>query len=168
MNSELIVMTFSHPDEAKTVLEAIRAMRKSPVLSLDSVVVAVKNRNGESTYRLVQQRADENEDRDARILLSLADLMLRAQPDDATETQMVSGMDSHFIMEIARIMEDESSALFFLARENSIHDADEMRRTLALFKGRIHQTSLSPEIEARLLASSHGQHVLPHEGELPG
>jgi hypothetical protein len=49
-------------------------------------------------------------------------------------------------------MEGESSALFVLAREDSVHDAGETRSALALFRGRIHQTSLPPEVEAYLQA----------------
>jgi hypothetical protein len=47
-------------------------------------------------------------------------------------------------------MEGESSALFVLAYEDGVHDAGETRSTLALFRGRLHQTSLSLEVEAYL------------------
>jgi hypothetical protein len=47
-------------------------------------------------------------------------------------------------------MEGESSALFVLAYEDGVHDAGETRSTLALFRGRLHQTSLSLEVEAFL------------------
>ena len=147
MNSELIVMTFQHRKEAKTVLKAVRAMRKSPILSVDSAVVATKGRKGEITLRPEQESAAAQECRDTQILLTLADLILCAPTKDAIDAITDRGMDGQFVREIASIMEDESSALFFLNRENSIHDADEMHSTLALFKGRIHQTSLSPAVE---------------------
>jgi uncharacterized membrane protein len=150
MNSELMVMTFRHRNRAEMVLEAVRAMRKSPILCLDSVVVATKDRTGEITLRPGQEPAAAQEDRDTQILLALADLILCAPAQHAIEALTERGMDGRFMAEIARSMEGESSALFVLARENSVHDAGETRSALALYKGRIHQTSLSPEVEAYL------------------
>ena len=142
MNSELIVMTFRRRNQAKTVLKAIQAMRKSPMVT--------KDRKGEITLRPRPESADAQEDRDIQILLTLADLILCASTEAAINAITDRGMDGQFVREIASIMEDESSALFFLNREDSIHDANEMRNTLALFNGRIHQTSLLPEVEAYL------------------
>jgi uncharacterized membrane protein len=150
MSSELMVMTFRHRNGAETVLEAVRAMRKSPILCLDSVVVATKDAKGEITLRPGQELAAAQEDRDAQILLALADLILCAPAQDAIDAITDTGLDGRFVSEIASIMEDHSSALFVLARDNSVHDARETHSALALFKGRIHQTSLSPEVEAYL------------------
>jgi uncharacterized membrane protein len=150
MNSELMVMTFRHRNKADTVLEAIRAMRKSPILCLGSVVVATEDHAGETTLRADQEPAGAPQDRDIQILLALADLVLCTPDQDAIDTLAARGMDSRFFSEIARSLKGESSALFVLARENGVHDAGETRSTLALFKGRIHQTSLPPEVEACL------------------
>lgn len=49
MNSELIVMTYPHRADASTVLKAIQAMRKSPVLNLESSVLVTKNQDGKLT-----------------------------------------------------------------------------------------------------------------------
>jgi uncharacterized membrane protein len=150
MSSELTVMTFRHRNEAETVFEAIRAMRKSPILCLDNVVVASKDRNGEITLRPGQEPAAAQEDRDAQILLTLADLILCAPAQDTMDALTDRGMDGRFVSEIASSMKGEPSALFVLAREDGVHDAGETRSALALFRGRIYQTSLSPEVEAYL------------------
>ena len=150
MSSELLVMTFPHPSDARTVIKAIRTMRKSPILSLDSVVVVTKGRKGEIAFLPRQGSAAVKEDRDKQILLNLADLILCTGSTEVLDAIIARGMDVQFIREIALIMEDESSALFILNRENSIYDPDTMRSTLALFKGKIHQTSLFPEVEAYL------------------
>jgi uncharacterized membrane protein len=152
MSSELIVMTFRRQHRAETVLEAIRSMRKSPILCLDSVVVAIKDSTGEITLRPAREPAVAGDDRDRKILLDLVGLMLCAPAQDATDAIMDGGMDRRFISEIARSMKGESSALFVLAREDSVHDAGETRSALALFRGRIHQTSLPLEVEAYLQA----------------
>jgi uncharacterized membrane protein len=151
MSSELMVMTFRHQNRAETVLEAIRAMRKSPILCLGSVVVATRDYKGEVTLRSSREPAVAQEERDTHILLALAELILGAPAQDAIDAITDRGMDGQFISEIARLIEGESSALFVLAREDSVYDAGETRRTLALFRGRIHQTSLPEEIEAYLL-----------------
>ena len=150
MNSELMVMTFRYQHKADTVLAAIRAMRKSPILCLSSVVVATRDRTGETTLRPGQESAAAQQDRDIQILLALADLILCAPAKDAINALTDRGLDGRFVSETVRNMEGESSALFVLARENSVHDAGETRRALALFRGRIHQTSLPPEVEAYL------------------
>jgi uncharacterized membrane protein len=151
MNSELIVMTFRYPDKADTVLAAIRAMRKSPILCLSSVVVATRDHTGEITVRPGQEPDAAQEDRDTQLLLVLAELILRAPAPDAIDAFIDRGMDGRFVSEIVKNMEGESSALFVLAREDDVHDAGETRSALALFRGRIHQTSLLPEVEAYLL-----------------
>jgi uncharacterized membrane protein len=150
MNSELIVMTFRYPDKADTVLAAIRAMRKSPILCLSSVVVATRDHTGEITVRPGQEPDAAQEDRDTQLLLVLAELILRAPAPDAIDAFIDRGMDGRFVSEIVKNMEGESSALFVLARENSVSDAGETHSTLALFRGRIHQTSLSSELETYL------------------
>jgi uncharacterized membrane protein len=150
MNSELMVMTFHYPHKADTVLAAIRVMRKSPILCLGAVVVANRDHGGGITLRPGQEPAGAQEERDTQLLLALAELTLRAPGPDAINALTDRGMDGRFISEIARRMEGASSALFVLARENSVHDAGETHSTLALFQGRIHQTSLSSELEAFL------------------
>jgi uncharacterized membrane protein len=150
MSSELIVMTFRRQDRAETVLEAIRSMRKSPILCLGSVVVAIKDSAGEITLRPAQEPAADGDDRDTKILLDLVGLMLRVPAKDATDAIMDGALDRRFISGVVTSMEGESSALFVLAYEDGVHDAGETRSTLALFRGRIHQTSLSLEVEAFL------------------
>jgi uncharacterized membrane protein len=151
MSSELIVMTFQRPNQAETVLEAIRAMRKSPVLCLSNIVVATQDDRGRITLRPGQEPAAAQQSTDMQILLALADRILCAPAQDAIDALAGKGMDRRFLSEIARRMEGESSALLILTREDSIHDAGETRSTLALFKGRVHQTSLLPEVETYLL-----------------
>jgi len=151
MSSELIVMTFQYSHKAETVLEAICTMRKSPILCLDSVVVASRDHAGEIALRPGQEPAAAQEDRDTQTLLALADLILCAPTQDAVAAVADRGLDRRFMSEIARGMEGESSALFVLAREDRVHDTGETRSALALFRGRIHQTSLAAEVEAYLL-----------------
>lgn len=153
MNIELIVMTFPHQADADTILKAIQAMRKSPVLNLESSVLVTRNQDGQLIFCTSQESATAQESSDAQILLSLAELILGNQSEDAVRALTERGMDHRFVTEIERSMNDKASALFFLARENHVHDAGEMHRTLALFKGIIYETSLPPQVEAYLLGS---------------
>ena len=159
MNSELIVMTFLYQHKADTVLAAIRVMRKSPILCLANVLVATRDRTGEIVVRPGQEPAGAQQNRDIQMLLALAGLVLCTPDQDAIDALAARGMDGRFFSEIARSLKGESSALFVLARENSVHDAGETRSTLALFRGRIHQTSLPPEVEAYL--SEREIHLIP-------
>jgi len=150
MNSELIVMTFPDQHGADTVLAAMRVMRKSPILCLGSVVVASRDPTGEITVRPGQEGVAAQEDRDMQILLALTDLILCVPGPDAIDTLMDVGMDGRFVSEITTNMKGESSALFVLAHGDETLDPGETRRALALFRGKIHQTSLPPEVEAYL------------------
>jgi len=150
MSSELIVMTFPFRHKAETVLAAVRVMRKSPILCLGSVAVATKDPTGEVTLRPGEEPAGVQENRDTALLLSLAGLILGDPAQEAVDAIVAGGLDRQFMSEVARRMAGESSALFVLAREDGVHDAGETRSTLALFRGRLHQTSLPPEVEAYL------------------
>lgn len=147
MSSELTVVTFRHRDEARTVLEAIRAMRRSPILSLDSVVVVTKDQGIEIILCPRHESAADRQDRDAELQLSLAKMVFGMPSEGAINALTEHGIDGHFLREIARTMEDKSSALLFLTRESAGYDPAVLRSTLALFKGTVHQTSLSAEVE---------------------
>lgn len=154
MSSELIVMTFPFRHKAETVLAAIRVMRKSPILCLESVAVATKYPTGEVTLGPGEEPAGVQENRDTALLLSLAGLILGDPPEEAVDAIVDRGLDRLFMSEVARRMAGESSALFVLAREDGVHDAGETRSALALFRGTIHATRLPPEAEEYLSAMS--------------
>lgn len=97
------------------------------------------------------------------MLLALTELIVRTPAQDAIAAITDWGKDGRFVSEIARNMEGESSALFALAREKSVHDAGETRNALALVRGRIHQTSLLPEVETYL--SDRGAANLSRKGD---
>ena len=149
MSSKLIVMTFHHRGDAKTVLKAMETMRKSPILNLENSVWVTKDKGGSFTY-LYNESDDAQGNREIRILLSLAQLIFDPSQEAGVSPLIKKGLDYHFMKDIAAVMQEDSSALFLLVDKESGFDNHEILNTFALFKGTIHQTSLLSEVEDHL------------------
>ena len=149
MSSKLIVMTFPHRRDAKTVLKAMETMRKSPILNLDNSVLVTKNKRGCFTYQYNEMKEAQG-NRKIRILLSLAQLIFDPSHEAAVSPLIKKGLDDRFMRDIAEVMQEDASALFLLIDKESGFDNHEILKTFALFKGTIHQTSLITEVEDHL------------------
>lgn len=151
MYSDLIVMTFDQPQKAKTVRDALQAMRKDELLGVEWAVTITRDQYGE----VAQDQAGPNGEQDpgADAVCSFAILFFFQPLDQALEVLVSeAGLDETFVRELARSMEQHQSALLFLVRPDSVSDADELLRILNLFKGKIHQTTLPRQAEAYLSA----------------
>ena len=151
MACELIVAAFSGRTEAGTVLDALRSMRKAPVLELENAVVVIRKPDGTVALRREEVLSSERSGEDRVLLKSFARLLWGAGAEGAAEAQAGRGIDDYFVRETVRALEENASAVLILARPGGVHDADETLRALALFRGKICRTTLSPEAEAYLL-----------------
>jgi uncharacterized membrane protein len=151
MVSELIVIAFPHRSQARTVLDALRTMRKAPILALENAVVVIREPDGEVTLYREEAVSSGRPAQDTRLLKSFATVVWGPGAGRAADAQAGCGLDTCFIRETKRALEDSRSAVLALARPGGAHDADETLRALALFKGQICRTTVSPEAEAYLL-----------------
>lgn len=151
MNSDLIVMTFDGEKKAQDVFDVLQAMRKNCLLSLDNAAVVTKDCAG--TVRLYPQVNLSAAQQAAGSLPGLlSDLILGTAPDEVVRALVSLGLDDWFLEQTARTMGSNSSALLFLVRQDSLADRHELLDALGPFKGKIYQTTLSPQVEAHIIS----------------
>ena len=151
MASELIVAAFPRRTEAGTVLDALRSMRKAPVLELENAVVVSKKRDGTVALHREEVLSSKRSSEDRVLLKSFARLLWGAGAEGAVDSQACGGMDEHFVRETVKMLKDNASAVLILARPGDAHDVDETIGVLALFRGKICRTTLTAETEAYLV-----------------
>ena len=142
MNSDLIVMTFDGGEMAQTVYGALQAMRKSQVLGLVDSVIMTKDGVG-------RVRIDPGPQAGAGLTGLLAELILSPSGRVAPKVGGVE-LDDEFADTVVSALGNDSSALLFFVDSDGLSDTVELLEALALFRGTIHQTTLSPTDEALL------------------
>jgi uncharacterized membrane protein len=153
MNGTLIVITFDRADRAEKVFDALHAMRRRAIYSLDEALVVTRNRNGQVHLHHSQTLANTQRAHTLGVILGLVfeeEGNERGSQTDIRTELAACGFDLHFLEIIGHEMQDESSAIFFLVRRTSVGDAHEIIKVLSLFHGRVSQTTVSPESEAYL------------------
>ncbi len=139
MNSDLIVMTFAGGETAQTVYSALQAMRTSRVLGLDSVAILTKDGTGEVQKHPISPASTG--------LVGLLTDLVFSLPDRVMPASAKGELDDDFVVEVRSTLGNDSSALIFFVHPDSLGDTGELINTLALFRGRIHQTTLPTQIE---------------------
>ena len=157
MKGSLIVITFPQPNRAETVFDALHAMRRRPLYSLDETLVVTKNRHGQVRLHHTHTLANTQS---PHILDVLVGLMFTKEDEEGengrySQTDIktnlsAAGFDLKFLEIIGNSMQEESSALFFLVKKASLGDANEIIKVLSLFHGSIAQTTITPASEAYL------------------
>jgi uncharacterized membrane protein len=136
-------MTFDGREMAETVYKALQAMRRSQVLGLgDTAIIAT---DGTGQVRL-QQRTQVTTG-----LASLLAKMILGSPERAVLGADGVTLDDEFVgTVVSALRRNNCSALLVFLDSDSLSDACELFNALALFRGTIHQTTLSPQSESLL------------------
>ena len=142
MNSDLIVMTFDDSEMAQTVYRSLQVMRKSRVLGLGHSVIMTKDGAG-------QVRQAPGSQASTGVAGLLADLIFRFSEGVVPEAA-TAGLDDDFLATVRSALRNNGSALLFFVHPDSLTDTGELLNALALFRGTIHQTTVSPQDEALL------------------
>jgi uncharacterized membrane protein len=150
MISDLIVMTFKGEGGAWLVYEALQAMARTPLACLDCVVIVTQDSAGQVRYEHERELPESAGAVNGQLLSVLTDLIFGARCDDLLYALSHAGFDAEFLTSVAGRMGNSSSALLFLVRPDSSCDAEDLVKALALFKGRVHRTTLLSEAEAAL------------------
>ncbi|MGK7917806.1 MAG: DUF1269 domain-containing protein [Prochloraceae cyanobacterium] len=156
--SNLVVIGFDDELQADEVRNALEAMEKEHLVDLEDAVVVVKNSEGEL---MVKQEGDFVA-ADAlkggllglligAVLLELPFLGLAAAAGALGGSLLHKdlGIEDEFIEKLGQTLAPETSALFILVQKA---EPDKVLEELKQFKGKILQTSLSQEDEAKLKA----------------
>ncbi len=161
--AELIVVGFDSPDEADRVLNELNRLQKEYLVDLEDAVVAIRDEKGKLRLKqsvpLVRLGAASG-GMWGGIWGSLVGLLflnpllglitggaLGAGAGALSGALADYGIDDDFIRQIGDTLKDGNSALFLLVRKVQ---PEKVHEELSQFRGRLIQTSLSPEQEERL------------------
>ncbi|NCF67280.1 MAG: hypothetical protein GWP61_15020 [Chloroflexi bacterium] len=154
MNGSLIVITFDQQDRAETVFDALHAMRRRAMYSLDEALVVTRNRQGQvrlhHTPVLANTQAPRTLDVIAGLVFAGEDGVGngRYATTEMKNDLADAGFDLKFLELVGQALQDDSSAIFFLVKRASLGDANEIIKVLSLFQGQIAHTTIAPEVEA--------------------
>jgi uncharacterized membrane protein len=143
VNSDLIVMTFDDGKMAETVYGSLRVMRKNQVMGLDESVILTRDGHGQAQVLPGSPGG-----------AGLADLLAQlvfASTERAVLVRAGVNLDEQFVASVVSALRDCGSALLFFVQSESLSDTGELINALALFRGIIHQTTLSSQDEAVLV-----------------
>ena len=150
MISDLIVMTFRGEGGARRVYDALQALAEAPLACLDCAAIVTEDSMGQVGFDHERQPPEGAGVVNGQLLGILTDLLFGAPSDELVLALSAVGFDAEFLTGVAARMGNSTSALLFLMRPDCTCDADELVEALALFKGRVHRTTLPPEAEAAL------------------
>jgi uncharacterized membrane protein len=151
MHNDLIVMTFDREEGARRIYDSLQSMRKSPLLGLEDAAMVTVDSTGSVTFHQKRKLPVAEGATGGDLLSLIADLIFGDVPKEVVRALANGGLDDRFLANVARTMGNNSSALLFLVAYNSMSDTSELLGALALFRGKIHQTTLSSEAKATLL-----------------
>ncbi len=152
--SNLIVMTFNTPDEARNVRQTLRELERNGRVSLDDAAVIVKDADG-------KLNVDNEVDRGVKMgaigggllglllsfLFPLAGIVVGAAGGALVGRMADLGIDQQFVQDVSTALQPISSALFVIVRDPN---PDIVVAVLEPYQGRLHHTTLNPTVEAEL------------------
>jgi uncharacterized membrane protein len=148
--SNLIVMVFDNAEEAGKVRQTIKSIEGGHI-RLDDSAVVVKDADGKiHVDRGIKVGALGGGLLGVLIgsvFFPFAGIIIGALAGAAVGAAAKLGISQSFVKEVAESMEDESSALFIIVRDS---DPDVAIAALKPYKGKVLQTTLSPEDEENL------------------
>lgn len=153
MHSDLVVMTFDCEGEAHRVREALQATRRSSLLAPENAAIVTKDRAGRAKLDHEWEMGDGWQGNDLNLLNKIARMTCNLPPEKVLHALAKAGLETRFLENIAGALGNDSSALLFLVRPDGVPDADELLGALALFKGKLHRTTLSPQVEAFVIST---------------
>jgi uncharacterized membrane protein len=150
MHNDLIIMTFDREEEAQRVYDSLRSMRKSPLLGLENTAMVTVDSAGSDTFHQKRKLPRDPKTTAGDVLSLMADLIFGNPSEETLRALTKKGLDEGFVEKVGQTMGKNSSALLFLVDYNSMSDTSELLSALALFRGKIHQTTLSSEAKGAL------------------
>jgi uncharacterized membrane protein len=156
--SELVVIAFDNETGATEMRDALIALQEQRLVTLDDAAVVVRRSDGKVKVKQAVSLVGTGALGGAfwgmliGLLFWMPWLGLAAGALSGALGGALSdyGLDDGFVKEVGNTIQPGHSALFLLIREAT---PDKLMEALSQFNGRILQTSLSPESEAKLKES---------------
>lgn len=151
MNSELIVMTFSHQSRAVQTRDALEAMRHRHYFGLDHAVLVIMG--GEGQAAVDQQRKLPARPCSPGSCLSLlfAGAIFGRAAEKGPSDMIDMGLDAQFLKRVTSALASGGSALLIHVPHDSLVDTRRLLNTLELFRGTVHHTSFPVGLEETLV-----------------
>lgn len=152
--SQLAVITFPGEGTAKQALDAIRAIEKAGQLSLSDTAVIVKDADGKvkvdnewSSGAEVGAVAGGILGLFTSFLFPVVGTVAGAAVGGVIGSKFAGGVDKEFVKQLSADLQNGHSALFLLVKGGN---PDAAVAAMRPFEGTVHQTTLSPDLEASL------------------
>ena len=148
-------MVFDDPEEASAVRKTLSSIKKGGYISLDDSAVVVKDANRKISVK-------NQVDRGVKVgilgggflglllgglFFAVAGILIGALGGAAVGAAAKMGLSQKFVKEVSESLEPNSSALFIIVRKA---EPEVAMAALKPYKGKILQTTLSPEDEDEL------------------
>jgi uncharacterized membrane protein len=154
MMQQLIVITFDNPDDAGNALKSLRQIEKSGHLHLNDTAVVVKDAEGKTHVKNEVSSGTETGAVIGGLLgpflffaFPLAGIAFGAGAGALIGKLFDTGVDQKFVKDVRAALEPNNSALFIVGDKG---DPNAVLAALRPYKGKVHQTTLSPELEEQL------------------
>jgi uncharacterized membrane protein len=154
MMRHLIVITFDNPDDAGKALKSLRQIEKSGHLHLNDTAVIVKDAEGKPHVKNEFSSGTETGAVFGALLgpflffaFPLAGIAVGAGAGALVGKMFDTGVDQKFVKDVQAALEPNHSALFLVGDKG---DPSAILAALRPYKGKVHQTTLSPELEEQL------------------
>lgn len=151
--AQLLVLTFDDEREAAAVLRSVRQIERNGRLHLQDTALVSKDADGKVHVKNEVSSATEIATVGGALLgpllmfmFPLVGIVIGAAGGALVGRFLDRGIDSAFVDEIKRDLKPGQSALFLLGDG----EPDAIQAVLRGHKGRVHQTTVSPELEAEL------------------
>ena len=151
--AQLLVLTFDDEREAAAVLASVRQIERNGRLHLQDTALVSKDADGKVHVKNEVSSATEIATVGGALLgpllmfmFPLVGIVIGAAGGALVGRFLDRGIDSTFVDEIKRDLQPGQSALFLLGDG----EPDAVQAVLRGHKGRVHQTTVSPELEAEL------------------
>jgi uncharacterized membrane protein len=155
--SDLIVIGFPDEFKADEVLLDLRKLEREYLIDLEDAAIVVRNKDGKVKVRQSQELVTSGALSGGfwGLLIGLIFLepmlgILGAAVGALSGALTDIGIDDNFIRELGSTIEPGTSAIFVLVRKST---PDKVLEDLSKFEGKVLQTSLSHEDEAKLQAA---------------
>lgn len=155
--SDLIVIGFKDEFKADEVLIELRKMEREHLIDLEDAAIVVRKREGKVKVKQTQELVTSGALSGGFWGLLLGMLFLHpflaffgAAAGAISGAFTDIGIDDNFIRELGNTIEPGTSALFILVKKST---PDKVLDELSQFEGKVLQTSLSKEDEAKLQAA---------------
>jgi uncharacterized membrane protein len=149
MSGDLVIMTFNRREDASETLSALEAMRDKPILGLDMVALATRDKAGHGT---VHTRWRSPAPPGSQLPRIVADSLVGNGAEGGIQVLSSAGLDEDFLKEVKTTLGPNTSALFIYIPTAAVADVTQLVKSLGLFRGKIFHTTCPTEVEKALLA----------------